>query len=611
MVYQGKARGSDESTGRVERRGAMLHEAWVISRVLSGWAMEKEHLSRARGSSSTCAILERLAGVEVRERAKAWHVMTAKYPTARELAGMVASADPLGPPPEEDRGREAEAREAPAPAPVQAPAREAGITAEDEGWGPIRLGEPPAAEPFPCGVFPPEFEAFCRLTAEAILAPVDYVGVAMLVTAGTAVGQSVNVQVKRGWTEAPLLYAVLVGAPGKVKTPALRAATRPLTALDQRLWDRSERDRDAWRDEEERRGGFAGGPPRRPEPPRLRAIVKDITRESLCLVLADNPRGVLCAPDEATAWVNSWNQYKAKGTDEQFWLSVYSGDPVRVDRKGGRESLDVPHPFCAVVGSIQPDLLADLRDDRGRDNGFLDRIVFAFPEVFPDRRWSETEVPEGCLGDWKGAIDRLPAVPMRDAGDGRREPWIAAFSAEARRRFIAWFNENGRAMDQLDARPGALSKAEARLARLALILSRLRLARDPRVTLLDPDDLGVPPVEAEDVDGAVRLDAYFASHMERALHHMNRGHQLDPDARALLEWIRRCRRREFKEKDLRKDVSRFRVDPDALLKAIRSLSTAGLIRTRRGNELDRPSGRKPSPAYDVHPNFHPDSTEAA
>ena len=577
----------------------MRHAAWVLVRVQCGWEVKPEHLARARGLEGVGGILDGLSGAPIEERARLWHRISAVSPLADELAELAETINAQGPSPEEEADEEAGAGDEPAG------------EESDEGWGPLRLGEPPAVGRFPCDVFPRPLEAFCRLTAEAILAPVDYVGVAMLATAGTAVGQSVNLQVKRGWDEAPLLYAVIVGDPGRVKSPALRAATRPLMELDMRLRADSQRERARWEQEEADRARSGEGPPRGPEPPRRRVIVKDITRESLCLVLADNPRGVLCAPDEATAWVDSWNQYKSKGgNDEQFWLSLYSGEPVGVDRKGGRESIDVPHPFCAVVGSIQPDLLADLRDDRGRDNGFLDRIVFSYPEVFPERRWTETEVGEGCEGDWKRTIDRLHAVEM-NPGDGRPTPWLARFTPEAKRRFVAWFNRNGQAMGQLDARPGSLSKAEARLARLALILSRLRLASDPRSTLLDPAGLGVPPVETEDVEGAVRLDAYFASHAERALHHMNRGTLHDPDARALLEWIRRCRRVEFKEKEAREDLKRFRVAPDALLKAIQSLSSSGLIRPKTRNQAAGTPGRKPSPAFDVHPSLHDSSTQAA
>ena len=57
--------------------------------------------------------------------------------------------------------------------------------------------------------------------AEATLAPVDFVGASMLATAGAAIGQSVNIQVKRGWNEPPLLFGIIVAPPGKTKSPVV------------------------------------------------------------------------------------------------------------------------------------------------------------------------------------------------------------------------------------------------------------------------------------------------------------------------------------------------------------------------------------------------------
>jgi hypothetical protein len=319
----------------------------------------------------------------------------------------------------------------------------------------------------------------------------------------------------------------------------------------------------------------------------------------LCIVLMDNPRGVLCSPDEATAWVGSWNQYKAKGTDEQFWLSLYSGDPVSVDRKGGRESIFAPHPFCGLVGGIQPDLLASLRDDRGRDNGLLDRIVFSYPSAFPVRRWTERELSPESETDWSDVIRRLESVDMRIVDDHPR-PWVARFTSEARTHFIEWFNTNGREMEEPDGRTGALSKGEARLARVALILSRMRLACDPERPLVTPD--GAPPVERCDIEGAVRLDVYFASHREHALSRMSRGAG-DADSHALRQWIRRRRLKTFRESEVAADVRRFRADPESLTSAIRSLTSLGAIRPKPETAIEGRKGRKPSPAHEVHPEL--------
>lgn len=547
--------------------------AWVLARLLCDRPVNGE---LAALPEPWKAMGDRLASTPLEGRARLWSDMTTALPDRGRIIKAMSKVDPDGP----------------------QPPSEPTIEAVDS-WGPLRIGKAPVAAQFPADVFPPRLEAFCRQVTEELLCPIAFVAIAMLTTAGAAIGQSVRVQVKRTWHEAALLYSIIVAEPGKVKTPAIRAATRPLVEIDKRLRHESKLARDRWEEAKKAHAKDENAPPPGPEPPQLRAIVKDITRESLCVVLADNPRGVLCSPDEATAWVGSWNQYKAKGTDEQFWLSLYSGDPVNVDRKGGRESINVPHPFCAVLGGIQPDLLASLRDDRGRDNGFLDRIVFSYPDTFPPRVWTDIEVSPEAERDWSEAIDRLHSVDMRVVNE-HPCPWLAKLTPEAKARSVAWFNVNGRAMDEPDARSGALSKGEARFYRFALILSRLRLASDPCQPLWEAN--GVPPVTADDVGGAIRLDAYFASHLERAAHRMTRGAG-SADALALLDWAKRKRLATFREAEAAADLRRFRDDSEAMDAAIKSLTNSGAIRPKPEDAMPGKRGPKPSPAHEVHPDL--------
>src|ERR1017187_6798742 len=181
-------------------------------------------------------------------------------------------------------------------------------------WPPLQIEKPHSALPFPVEVFPRELQAYCRGVADAMLVPLDFVGASMLAVAGAAIGQSVNIEVKRGWTEAPLLFMILVAPPGKTKTPVLRAVVKPLTKADHRLREKSAEDHRRWEQAKNESRRNVLRPPdeidslsdyKEPEsplpeqaPPQLRAIVKDVTRESLVIILADNPRGVLCDPDE-------------------------------------------------------------------------------------------------------------------------------------------------------------------------------------------------------------------------------------------------------------------------------------------------------------------------
>jgi hypothetical protein len=239
-------------------------------------------------------------------------------------------------------------------------------------WPPLQFQEPPPLLPFPVEVFPPRLQAFCREVAQSKLAPLDFVGASMLTVAGAAIGQSFNIKIKQDWFEAALFYMMLVARSGKAKSPAMSAVVEPLRKINARLRKESEEAREEWvKATKAHDKNPDDNPPPGPEPPQLRAMTKDITRETLAIILKDNARGVLCYRSEAAAWVKSFNEYKGKGgSDREFWLSLYDREPIETDRKGGRESTYVPFPFCAMLGGLPPSKLWVLADDVIRMTGW-------------------------------------------------------------------------------------------------------------------------------------------------------------------------------------------------------------------------------------------------
>ena len=63
----------------------------------------------------------------------------------------------------------------------------------------------------------------------------------------------------------------------------------------------------------------------------------------------------------------------------EFWLSVWSGKPINIDRKTG-EPVFIPLPFISVCGTIQNGILNELAKDSRTQNGFIDRILFVMPD---------------------------------------------------------------------------------------------------------------------------------------------------------------------------------------------------------------------------------------
>jgi hypothetical protein len=204
---------------------------------------------------------------------------------------------------------------------------------------PIPLNEVPDVEPFPFDVLPEQLAAFVQEAARALNCPPDYVAVPMLALAGAGIGTTRALQVKRGWQERPCQYAAVIGPPGGAKTPALKITCAPVYAEQARRWKAYRQAKKEWKEKDEE---FRG------EEPRMETLfVCDVTTEKLAEILEENPRGVVMIRDELTGWVAGMDQYRAKGrgSDRQFYLSAWAGEPVKVDRKNKDEPVFVPHPW--------------------------------------------------------------------------------------------------------------------------------------------------------------------------------------------------------------------------------------------------------------------------
>jgi hypothetical protein len=357
-----------------------------------------------------------------------------------------------------------------------------------------------------------------RLVTEASAAhgcPPDAVGLAALVTAGAAIGNSRVIQPKKDWTEGATIFAAVIADPGEKKTTAVRAGTHPARKLENKLQKKheqaldefaaEEREYEVERKEAAKQGLAAPPPPRAPDAERVR--VNDTTVEALIPILKENPRGVLLERDELVGWVKGMDQYKAggRGNERQFWLSVWSNEPVSVDRKGQQGPVSVLRPNIGLIGSIQPDVLPELAENR--EDGMLERFLFAYPRTL-NALWTEDEISEGALVGYQELYQRLHSLSMGkdDEGDPIEVP--VTFSPEAKEVYIDIYNEHRREM----ALPGfprylrsVWAKLEAYTLRLTLIIACCRFTEEGVAERVEPDD----------VLKAVALSDYFKDQARR------------------------------------------------------------------------------------------------
>jgi hypothetical protein len=547
-------------------------EAWALARLLADMPLDGELAAMVAPWS---AMARRLAEAPPDARLALWGDMLLALPDPDAADRAVQNAEPDGPPPD--------------------PSESSDDGVEGE-WGAVLLGTLPRADPFPIDVLPGPARAVAEAAAEAIACPIDFPAAGTLAAASGAIGRSATLMVKPGYFASACLYLAVVGGPSSGKSPALRAALRPLNELAKELHEQWTADRDAWE--------AADKDGRGPRPTVRRIITTDPTTEALGPILRDNPRGLVVSPDEMTRWVLSMDQYRnGKGGDRPFYLTVWNGDAVYVDRaKNLTEPIAVPHPFLTVVGGMTPDMLSTLHEGRGRDDGFLARLIFAYPDP-PPRRYSPAGISSSVEGEWERLVRCLWRRQPRDL-DGRPTPHVVRFAPDAERAWTEWCHAHV-AEQEADDFPGYLEgawgKLDAYAARLALILHLMRIADDP----MSPDE--PPPVPRAVVDDAVRLVGYFKSHCRRIHARMGgRCETGDENTRAILRWIIRNGHTEFSTRDLNRDMDRFKDDPVALGKALSWVESRNAIRSRLAPDRAGLPGRKPAPIYDVNPTLHAD-----
>ncbi|MDK2889107.1 MAG: hypothetical protein PWP72_1985 [Thermoanaerobacter sp.] len=410
---------------------------------------------------------------------------------------------------------------------------------------PVELPDYPV-EPFPVEALPDCFAPFVSQAAQALGCPPDFIGVPLLALAGAAIGTTRVIQLKPGWREGTQLYAAIVAEPGSKKSPALALAQAPLVERQQQLkvkYDREkeeyERELAQWEEEKEKakaarkKGGNEPDTGEKPEKPVLgRTYTTDTTVEALAQIMEQNPRGIALVRDELAGWARSMNQYKAgRGADKQFYLSCWSGAPAAVDRKSKEEPIFLSRTFLTVVGCIPPDVLDELTDERQREDGFIHRILFCFPDPVPNR-WTEASISEEARESVNRCFEQLWKLTHTAGEHGEPIPVVVPLSPEGKRVFLEWYEshcQEEQAPDFQAAWRGPWAKMPAHVARLALIIHVCRLVSG-ETTSAKVDDMSVLKAAA--------LAHYFKSHLKRVYQRL-RDEPLDRKVRQAVEWLKK------------------------------------------------------------------------
>lgn len=357
---------------------------------------------------------------------------------------------------------------------------------------------------FPLDIFPTSIRHIIESLHEYENFNPDFTAASFLTVFAAAMGNTWSVRFMTGWVSRPIIYMVLVGSPSCGKTPPLQQAVAPLLKLDgeydrvyckemeaYRIWERmSVKQRERHSLPEEMR-----------MPQRKCHVVVDSTVEAMIAAMRDNPRGVLIYKDEIDSLLSNFNRYN--GSDESYFLSLFSGTPFKYSRKSNNEHIFITNPYCSIIGSTQPGRLAEQFGGKRLVNGFSSRFLKVYPEINEMPSWNDATMPHEILKEWERIIRKAACINPPTYQEGKADSIELPFSREAKLRMIQWKDEvNNKAYSETesDAVRALCGKLETYLIRFCLIIQIMHGICG---------EVGMNEIELKTVELAIRLTEYF------------------------------------------------------------------------------------------------------
>lgn len=420
----------------------------------------------------------------------------------------------------------------------------------------LKPDDPHPLPEFPIGVFPTAIRAFIEEQAAAIPVPPEAVAIPVLSALAAAIGTKRTISPKEGWEEYPCLYLAIVADSGVGKSPAIKAAFKPVFDRQWEEENRYRREKTLWQ------AANDGSAP----PVQTHSFTTNATVEAIAGMLSTSPNGLVFYQDELTAWLNSMNQYR-QGADREFWLMQWSHNPQKVDRKGSQESLLIEHPLVNVIGGLTPGHFRDFagHSETEAGDGFYQRILFAY---IPDSgRVSRQGVRAETKDRYLELVNPLWDLPGLTGADGH-ETTTLEFDPQALEDWWIW-NESIAA--QRGTLPAPLKAKWAKMAgmslRLTLILHEARHAGQSPC-----------PIDIATVNGALQLTEYFMA-QDRWLFAENTLDAAEKRDRQAYDWLKKQKPPRVKARDLqRSNVSGIKKSAEAKT-IMRSLVERGWVKT--------------------------------
>lgn len=283
--------------------------------------------------------------------------------------------------------------------------------------------------PFPIEIFPKSIQEIIIEANDKYQFSIDYLGAGILSAAATAIGNTHKIIFKENWIEQCNLYMVIVGRPGDSKSHALNFCYKPINSYEDILYKEYE---DSLKEYEDNYNSEDKSKTKKPILKKY--LISDFTPEALILNHYNNPRGLCIYVDELSGWLNNFNRYNNSG-EAQTYLSIWSGNTFSSDRASGK-SIRIKNPYINVIGSTQTSVLKDFSKNGRSSNGFMDRLLFVYPENPKTLKWNIKKVNRQIIKNFDTIFDILIQLKT----DENNEPFFISLEKLAEKHLFKWQN---------------------------------------------------------------------------------------------------------------------------------------------------------------------------
>ena len=483
-------------------------------------------------------------------------------------------------------------------------------------WGdPISFDRAVQVPAFPVEILPGWLRDMAVGVSEDLQVPVCMPSMIALACCSAAVAGRVTLLVRPGFSTPVNLYVAVFARPSERKSAVMQRMRGPLLRFEREEQERAApgiRSARAVRAAleakvrkltgeieraEGRRADELGEALRKaiteleahPVPTIPRLLCDDATKEAFVSLMAENNGRIAILTEEGGVFDQMSGRYSEKGALDPY-LKAWSGDPIMVDRKS-RDPESIDHPTLTLGVLVQPRVLATVLGNKDFALlGLVSRFLFSVPVSKLGRRDVDPKPLDPATRDaYESRLLNLARATFPSGASLTLSPSAFALRTEFAARLEPRLGEDGDLGDPY----GWSGKLEGNMLRVCALL---HLAEHS----CTQETLSMPICEAT-IQRAITFADYAIAHAKAALD----GRTVDPlapDARYMLDWIRKKGRAELSLRDLHQGVrSRFPRKAD-LDPVIQLLVDYGYLRWAEA-AAGGGRGRPPSPVLRVHPGW--------